>query len=153
MIKSLNIGRALYNVEGLVIGSLNPYMLSKSVPVLLLDRNPADINTDPTAWNWAGKTAFFWAGFDVLCIIWIYFRLPDPTGMTFAEIDKVNITQNYSISYLGLLLTLRQRFELKISARNFRSVVVDEFESERKQLKEAKVVTVEDVDGGTPTVE
>lgn len=32
MVKSLNIGRALYNVEGLVIGSLNPYMLSEFVP-------------------------------------------------------------------------------------------------------------------------
>lgn len=29
MIKSLNIGRAVYNIEGLVIGSLNPYMLSE----------------------------------------------------------------------------------------------------------------------------
>lgn len=35
MVKSLNIGRALYNIEGIVIGSLNPYMLSKSVPAHL----------------------------------------------------------------------------------------------------------------------
>lgn len=90
MIKSLNIGRALYNVEGLVIGSLNPYMLSKSVPDLRHGKRVIYMDTDPTAWNWGGKTAFFWAGFDALCIVWIYFRLPDPTGMTFAEIDKVS---------------------------------------------------------------
>lgn len=29
MVKTLNLGRALYNVEGIIIGSLNPYMLSK----------------------------------------------------------------------------------------------------------------------------
>lgn len=28
MIKTLNIGRAVYNVEGLVLGFLDPYMLS-----------------------------------------------------------------------------------------------------------------------------
>ncbi|KAK3182208.1 hypothetical protein K4F52_006577 [Lecanicillium sp. MT-2017a] len=102
MVKTLNLGRALYNVEGIIIGSLNPYMLN------------------PTAWDWGGKTAFFWFGFDVLCVIWIFYRLPDPTGMTFAEIDK--------------------RFEMKLSARKFRSVEVDEFESERKKLEKAQTV-------------
>lgn len=32
MVKTLNLGRALYNVEGIIIGSLNPYMLSKLLP-------------------------------------------------------------------------------------------------------------------------
>ncbi|OJJ42455.1 hypothetical protein ASPZODRAFT_137267 [Penicilliopsis zonata CBS 506.65] len=100
MVKALNIGRAVYNVEGLILGVLTPYMLN------------------PTAWNWGGKTAFFWAGFDALCVVWIYFRLPDPTGMTFAEIDK--------------------RFEMKIPARQFKSVQVDEFEGERQQLEKAR---------------
>jgi hypothetical protein len=30
MVKSLNIGRAVYEVETIIIGSLNPYMMSKS---------------------------------------------------------------------------------------------------------------------------
>lgn len=46
--------------------------------------------SDPLAWNWGGKAAFFWVAFDAICIVWIYFRLPDPTGMSFAEIDKVS---------------------------------------------------------------
>ncbi|KAJ2968522.1 hypothetical protein NQ176_g9139 [Zarea fungicola] len=88
MVKTLNLGRALYNVEGIIIGSLNPYMLN------------------PTAWNWGGKTAFFWVGFDALCIIWVYYRLPDPTGMSFAEIDK--------------------RFEMGIPARQFSKVEIED---------------------------
>lgn len=91
MIKTLNIGRAVYNVEGLVLGFFDPYMLSGFPAHVVLTRQSADARTDPTAWNWGAKTAFFWAGFDALCVIWIYYRLPDPTGMTFAEIDKVRL--------------------------------------------------------------
>lgn len=43
-----------------------------------------------TAWNWKGKTAFFWAGFNALCIIWIFFRLPEPKGLTYAQLDTVS---------------------------------------------------------------
>lgn len=39
------------------------------------------------AWNWGAKTGFFWAGIDVLFIIWCYFRLPEPKGLTYSEID------------------------------------------------------------------
>ncbi len=42
MVKTLNLGRALYNVEGIIIGSLNPYMLSKFFPANMSQR--AEIN-------------------------------------------------------------------------------------------------------------
>ena len=35
------------------------------------------------------QTAFFAAGFNTLCLFWIYFRLPEPTGLSYAEIDKL----------------------------------------------------------------
>lgn len=41
---------------------------------------------------------------------------------------------------------------MRIPARKFKSVEVDEFESERKQLEKARVVTVEDVNN-IPTAE
>ena len=91
---------------------------------------------DPTAWNWGGKTAFFWAGFDALCIVWIYYRLPDPTGMTFGEIDRVRHIRD--CKWDRRLTLFHQRFELKIPARKFRSVDVDEFEGERRQLDAAQ---------------
>ena len=87
LIKTLNLGRGLYNVVGIINGTITPYMLN------------------PTAWNWkaesplrsvgisdwTGKTAFFWAGINLLFVVpWIYFRLPEPTGLTYGEIDKVS---------------------------------------------------------------
>lgn len=53
-------------------------------------------------------TAFFWAGLCFLCIIYTYFRIPEPRGRTFAELDLL--------------------FERKISARNFAKTEVDVFD-------------------------
>lgn len=53
-------------------------------------------------------TAFFWAGLCFLCIIYTYFRIPEPRGRTFAELDLL--------------------FERKVSARNFAKTEVDVFD-------------------------
>ncbi|ORY20425.1 putative general alpha-glucoside permease [Naematelia encephala] len=100
LIKTINLGRGLYCVLGIVINILSSHQL------------------DPTAWNWKGRTAFFWAGFDLLCVIWIYFRLPEPSGLTFAEIDKL--------------------FEMKVSARKFKQTGLDMFSKEKEQLRAVK---------------
>jgi SP family general alpha glucoside:H+ symporter-like MFS transporter len=42
---------------------------------------------NPTAWNWWAKLAFYWASLSVFCCIWVYFRVPEAKGLTFAEID------------------------------------------------------------------
>lgn len=54
---------------GIVNGVIVPYMLN------------------PTAWNWKGKAGFFWAGMCFLCFLWTYFRLPEPKGRTYGEMD------------------------------------------------------------------
>jgi hypothetical protein len=59
-IKTVVLARNVYNVFGIVIGTLQPRFMN------------------PTAWNWRGKTAFFWGGLNLLGIIWTYFRLPEP---------------------------------------------------------------------------
>lgn len=61
-----------------------------------------------TAWNWSLKTGFFWAGFCFLCIVYTYFRIPEPAGRTFAELDLL--------------------FERGVSARKFAKTKVDVFE-------------------------
>ena len=43
-----------------------------------------------TAWGWGSRAAFFWAGLDVIVIVWVFFRLPEPAGLTFGEIDRVS---------------------------------------------------------------
>lgn len=60
-----------------------------------------------TAWNWKGKAGFFWAGSCFFCLCWTYFRLPEPKGRTYAELDIL--------------------FEQGVSARKFRTTNVDVF--------------------------
>lgn len=50
-------------------------------------------------WNWGAKGGFFWAGIALLFIVWGYFRLPEPKGFTYSELDLM--------------------FEHKVSARKF----------------------------------
>ncbi|KAF7554193.1 hypothetical protein G7046_g6883 [Stylonectria norvegica] len=88
-IKTVVLGRNLYNVVGIINSVLTPYMLN------------------PTAWDWSNYTGFFWGGICFLCIIYTYFRLPEPRGRTFAELDVL--------------------FERRISARQFAQTEVDVF--------------------------
>jgi SP family general alpha glucoside:H+ symporter-like MFS transporter len=91
-IKTVVLGRNLYNIVGIICSVLTPYMLN------------------PGSWNWANFTGFFWAGICFLCIIYTYFRVPEPSGRSFAELDLL--------------------FERGISARKFSSTEVDVFEDE-----------------------
>ena len=65
---------------------------------------------NPTAWNWKGKSGFFWAGLCFLCLIWSYFRLPEPKGRTYGELDIL--------------------FERKVSARKFKGTDVTPWQTE-----------------------
>lgn len=62
---------------------------------------------NPGAWDWSNYAGFFWGGICFLCIIYSYFRVPEPTGRSFAELDLL--------------------FETGVSARNFKSTKVDVF--------------------------
>lgn len=84
--KSIVIARNVYNVAGIVNGVIVPYMLN------------------PSAWDWRGKAGFFWAGMCFLCLTWTYFRLPEPKGRTYGELDTL--------------------FERKVPARKFRTTDV-----------------------------
>jgi SP family general alpha glucoside:H+ symporter-like MFS transporter len=100
-------------IVGIVNAVLSPYMLN------------------PTAWDWSNYTGFFWGGICFLCIIYTYFRLPEPNGRTFAE--------------LGVL------FEKGISARKFATTKVDVFhesvdEHVLDELNKADHATVETVE-------
>lgn len=88
-IKTVVLGRVLYIIVGIICSVLTPYMLN------------------PGAWNWQNFAGFFWAGICFLCIIYTYFRVPEPTGRSFAELDVL--------------------FEQGVSARKFASTEVDVF--------------------------
>jgi SP family general alpha glucoside:H+ symporter-like MFS transporter len=87
--KSIVLARNLYNIAGIVANILTNYQLTS------------------TAWNWGAKAAFFWAGCCFLCLVWIFFRLPEPKGRTYAELDIL--------------------FAQGVSARKFKSTQVDPF--------------------------
>jgi hypothetical protein len=42
---------------------------------------------NPTAWDWKGKTCYLWAGTCLVMLVWSYFRLPEPKGLTYMELD------------------------------------------------------------------
>lgn len=65
-----------------------------------------------TAWNWGPKSGYLWFGTGMLGIIWTFFRLPEPKGRSYGELDIL--------------------FEQRVPARKFKSTVVDEFEAERR---------------------
>lgn len=85
--KTIAIGRFVYNLVSIFQNSVTPRMLSS------------------TAWNWGGKAGLFYAGTNLTCIIWCYFRLPETKDRTFGEIDLL--------------------FEYKIPARKFKTTKVD----------------------------
>ncbi|KAK7912000.1 Major facilitator superfamily domain- general substrate transporter [Apiospora marii] len=89
-IKTVVLGRILYNVVAIICGVLTPYMLN------------------PGAWNWSNFAGFFWAGICFLCLVYSYFRIPEPTGRSFAELDLL--------------------FEKGVSARKFATTEINVFE-------------------------
>jgi SP family general alpha glucoside:H+ symporter-like MFS transporter len=91
-IKTVVLARNLYNCLSILNGVIIPYML----------------NVD--AWNWKGKAGFFWGGFCLLCVVWAFFRLPEPRGRTFAELDIL--------------------FDQKVPARKFKSIQLNLFAEE-----------------------
>jgi SP family general alpha glucoside:H+ symporter-like MFS transporter len=68
-VKTVVMARTAYNLAGILINWMTPRMLS------------------PTAWNWKGKSCFFFAGTTALCLIWCYWRLPETYGLSYLEID------------------------------------------------------------------
>ncbi|KAI4854782.1 sugar porter family MFS transporter, partial [Aureobasidium sp. EXF-8846] len=87
--KTVVLARNLYNITGVVANVLTPHMLN------------------PDSWNWGAKAGFFWAGTGMLCAVWTYFRVPEPKGRTYAEMDML--------------------FEAHTSARKFKETSVDSF--------------------------
>ncbi|CAK7243294.1 MAG: hypothetical protein STHCBS139747_004812 [Sporothrix thermara] len=107
--KTIAIGRFVYNLVGIFANSVTPRMISS------------------LSWNWGAKTGFFYAGTNLLCLIWCWFRLPETKDRTFGEIDLL--------------------FDNKVPARKFKHTVVDQFAHQPELSdKAAAVAAVEHVD-------
>jgi SP family general alpha glucoside:H+ symporter-like MFS transporter len=97
-VKTVVLARVAYNIVSIVSNILMPQMLN------------------PAAWDWKGKTCFLWAGTCFCCLVWCYFRLPEPKGLTYMELDVL--------------------FEKKASARKFRKFQVNLAQTGYFSLKE-----------------
>ena len=75
---------------------------------------------NPGEWNWGNYAGFFWAGVCFLCIIYTYFRVPEPRGRSFAELDLL--------------------FEQRVPARKFAKTRVDVFDV---PVEEAQILEYE----------
>lgn len=87
--KSVVLARSAYNVVCIINNIIFPRMLS------------------PLSWNWNAKAGFFWGASCLLSTVWCFFRLPEPKGRTYAELDVL--------------------FEDEVSARHFKTTDVDLF--------------------------
>jgi SP family general alpha glucoside:H+ symporter-like MFS transporter len=101
--KTIVLARAAYNASNIFVNVMTNYQLSSS------------------AWNWGAKAAFFWAGTALLSAVWVFFRLPEPKGRTYAELDLL--------------------FEHKVPARKFAQTKIDPF---THALDDVKLVTTEE---------
>jgi SP family general alpha glucoside:H+ symporter-like MFS transporter len=96
--KTIVIGRVVYNITGIFNNTVTPRMLQD--------------------WNWAAKSAFFYAGTNLLCLIWCWFRLPETKDRSFGEID------------LLFVRTCAERTDIqenKVPARQFKHTDIDQF--------------------------
>ncbi|GLI79897.1 hypothetical protein PoHVEF18_008239 [Penicillium ochrochloron] len=98
--KTITIGRFVYNLTGIFQNSVTPHMISS------------------TSWNWGAKTALFYAGTNLLCNLWCWFRLPETKDRTFGEIDLL--------------------FANNVPARKFRTTRVEQFSQQEYVPKEAE---------------
>ncbi|KAL6711423.1 hypothetical protein ACN47E_004357 [Coniothyrium glycines] len=67
--KTVCLSRASYNCVVFVTNTIMPKMVGKN------------------DWNWGAKGGFFWAGVALVFVFWGYFRLPEPKGFTYSELD------------------------------------------------------------------
>lgn len=87
--KTIVLARAAYNASNIFVNVLTNYQLS-------------DVD-----WDWGATSAYFWAGTCLVSAIWVYFRVPEPKGRTYAELDVL--------------------FAQGVSARKFSSTQIDVF--------------------------
>lgn len=68
-VNTVSLARISYNVNALITNIISAHALS------------------PLSWNLQGKTNWIWCGSCLLCLIYCYFRLPEPRGLTYHELD------------------------------------------------------------------
>ncbi|KAL4812421.1 general substrate transporter [Aspergillus spinulosporus] len=98
--KTIVLARNTYYIAIVVANVIEPYFIN------------------PTAWNWRGKTGFFWCGTGLATLIWGFFRLTETKGRTFEELDIM--------------------FAAKLKTRRFKAYDVDAYAEDLSIKERAK---------------
>jgi MFS transporter, SP family, general alpha glucoside:H+ symporter len=102
--RTVVLARGSYIILSIITNIIVPYMLN------------------PTAWNWSAKSGLLFSGLAFVSLLWSYFRLPEPKGRSFAELDSL--------------------FAQGVPARKFKATVIDVFHIDEK-VEKADVQHVE----------
>jgi SP family general alpha glucoside:H+ symporter-like MFS transporter len=103
--KTICLARNTYYIAIVVANTIEPYMMN------------------PAAWNWRGKTGFFWFSFAFVTFLWGFFRLTETKGRTFEELDIM--------------------FAAKVPTRKFKHYHVDAYAEDLAIKDRAMAQTVE----------
>jgi MFS transporter, SP family, general alpha glucoside:H+ symporter len=68
-LRTVVLARVAYNCATIGNNILTPLMLN------------------PTAWNWRGKSCFWFTATTLLCLAWCFYRLPESKGLSYLELD------------------------------------------------------------------
>ncbi|KJX93419.1 alpha-glucosides permease MPH2/3 like protein [Zymoseptoria brevis] len=99
--KTVVLARNTYQIVGIITNVLTTRQLN------------------PGAWNWGPFSAFFWAGTCFTMLTWTYFRLPEPKGRTYGELDVL--------------------FQMGVGARKFATTKIDTDEQLAAVVKQKNV--------------
>ncbi|KAJ4291286.1 hypothetical protein N0V88_006289 [Collariella sp. IMI 366227] len=97
--KSVVLARNGYYLAQIVANVIQPYMMN------------------PLAWNWKGKTGFFWFATAFLTVTWAFFRMPETKGRSYEELDLM--------------------FQAKLPTRKFKKYKVDAYDTGDRRVQEA----------------
>ncbi|KAI8628190.1 sugar transporter-domain-containing protein [Xylariaceae sp. FL1651] len=80
-------------------------------------------------WNWGLKSGFFWAGINALLTTYIYFRLPETKGRTYAELSILFINKvparKFISTKIGLLMGSTENTPRELAIRLANTVALE----------------------------
>ena len=122
---AFSIGPVVYNLVGEIPSTR---LRAKSVVLARNAYNVANVSfvsivtyrqLDKNSWNWGSKAGFFWAGTNLLCTIYLYFRLRKLFALLVISSDfSTAETKGRTYADLDIL------FENKVPARKFASTKI-----------------------------
>ncbi|KAI5457670.1 general substrate transporter [Mariannaea sp. PMI_226] len=92
--KTVVLARVSYYIAQIIANIIQPYMMN------------------PQAWNWKGKTGFFWFVSAFLTVVWAFFRQPETKGRSNRELDLM--------------------FEAKLPTRKFKEYQADTYVEKKR---------------------